>query len=105
MYESARKYTEIGAGVGLLKRPWQVLKRLGLANDLAKCAHIPQDEDEPSLHFLPSSLFHFILLTASRKNSYSTCANPIRRKAYGITRCLSPVRSSRRWGVKFASSS
>ena len=44
IYEAAREYTEIGVGVGLLKRPWKVLKQLGLAEDMAKIAPVPQDE-------------------------------------------------------------
>lgn len=48
IYESAKQFTEIGAGVGLLKRPWQVMKRLGLAEDLAKYTFVPENEDAPS---------------------------------------------------------
>ena len=36
IYEGAHAFTEIGAGVGIWKRPWDILKKLGLAEDLAK---------------------------------------------------------------------
>ena len=34
IYESARQFTEIGAGVGLFLRPWRVMKALGLERSL-----------------------------------------------------------------------
>ena len=34
IYESARRFTEIGAGVGLFLRVWKVLKSLGLEESL-----------------------------------------------------------------------
>lgn len=36
IYEGAHAFTEIGAGIGLWKRPYDILKKLGLAEDLAK---------------------------------------------------------------------
>ena len=36
IYEGAHAFTEIGAGVGVWKRPWSILKKLGLAEDLSK---------------------------------------------------------------------
>ena len=36
IYEGAHAFTEIGAGVGIWKRPWDILKKLGLTEDLAK---------------------------------------------------------------------
>ena len=49
VYESAKKFTEIGAGVGLYKRPWKVMKRLGLKESLGKLTKVPESEDKPSM--------------------------------------------------------
>ena len=49
IYESAEKFTEIGAGIGIWKRPWKVLKNLDLADELSKLTAIPTDEDAPSM--------------------------------------------------------
>ena len=48
MYESTQKFTEVGAGVALYKRPWKVLKDLGLRESLGKLTKLREDEDAPS---------------------------------------------------------
>lgn len=47
IYEAATKYSEIGAGVGMWRRPWKVMKLLGLDKALGKIAEIPAEEDKP----------------------------------------------------------
>lgn len=54
IYEGAHAFTEIGAGVGVWKRPWGILKKLGLAEDLSKVskaaiADDPRKRKTPSL--------------------------------------------------------
>ena len=34
IYESAAKLTQVGAGIGLFPRAWEILKDLGMAGDL-----------------------------------------------------------------------
>ena len=51
IFESAKAFTEVGASVGVLKRPWKILKNLGLAGDIAKIANVPEDEDTLSKRF------------------------------------------------------
>ena len=36
IYEGAAKFSELGAGIGMLRRPWLILDALGLATDLEK---------------------------------------------------------------------
>lgn len=36
IYEGAGAFAEIGAGVSVMRRPWSILKKLGLAEDLGK---------------------------------------------------------------------
>ena len=69
IYEAARKYGEIGVGVGMLKRPWQVLKWLGLAEDMAKCAAVPQDEEALSP---PSPVSSCLLLSFPRSSLFAS---------------------------------
>lgn len=52
LYESAPKFTETGAGIGMFRRPYQVMKRLGLKEDMKAVANIPDVEDEDRTHFL-----------------------------------------------------
>lgn len=34
MYEAATKFSEVGAGIGVWRRTWQILKTMGLEHDL-----------------------------------------------------------------------
>ena len=36
VYEGAQKLAEIGAGIGLFSRPWELLRKLGLEEELLK---------------------------------------------------------------------
>lgn len=47
VYEGAHAFTEIGAGVGVYKRPWNVLKELGLTERLMKVNSVPVAVDRP----------------------------------------------------------
>ena len=47
VYEGARAFTAIGAGVGVWKRPWGVMKKLGLAEDLGRICKALVITDEP----------------------------------------------------------
>lgn len=47
IYEAASEFAEIGAGVGVWPRTWKILQALGLADDLAAVADIP-DAASPS---------------------------------------------------------
>ena len=47
LYESANELTEIGAGITVLRRPWNVLRALGLSEGLSKLCDIP-DADSRS---------------------------------------------------------
>ncbi|KAI5114866.1 hypothetical protein M0805_009927, partial [Coniferiporia weirii] len=51
LYESATEFTEIGAGVGMWRRPWKVMKSLGLEEELRKLCEVPAVEDKPCLAF------------------------------------------------------
>ncbi|KAH8111745.1 FAD/NAD-binding domain-containing protein [Phellopilus nigrolimitatus] len=46
IYEAAQAFTEIGAGVGMMRRPWRVMKTLGLDGKLRKLVNVPENEDE-----------------------------------------------------------
>ena len=55
VYEAARQYAEIGAGVGIWQRPWKILEKLGLADELVNVTSIPHTDTPSTLHH--SSLF------------------------------------------------
>ena len=44
MYEAAHELTEMGAGVGMWRRPWQVMETLGLREDLRHLVLSPLDD-------------------------------------------------------------
>jgi salicylate hydroxylase len=47
VYEAGSEITTVGAGITMWKRTWQVMQRVGLADDLAKRTNVPP-LDEPS---------------------------------------------------------
>ncbi|KAH8111730.1 FAD/NAD-binding domain-containing protein [Phellopilus nigrolimitatus] len=51
IYEAAREFTEIGAGVVMFLRPWGVMKTLGLEQELAKISEVPIIENKPRVGF------------------------------------------------------
>ncbi|THH16400.1 hypothetical protein EW146_g4239 [Bondarzewia mesenterica] len=52
VYEGASHFSEIGAGIGVWRRPWLILKSLGLEDDLIHLLDTPPtDEIRPTLHY------------------------------------------------------
>ena len=43
IYEAAREFTEVGAGVGVWPRAWKVVEDLGLDQELGKVAVVAPD--------------------------------------------------------------
>lgn len=41
VYEAAKEFDEIGAGIMMWERTWRILQTLGLAEDLSKAANTP----------------------------------------------------------------
>lgn len=57
VYESARQFSEIGAGVALFLRPWRALKALGLENTLNELLpHVPQENKIGELSSLSDAI-------------------------------------------------
>ena len=47
IYECARQFTEIGAGVGMYLRPWKAMKTLGFEESLSKLlTHTPREDED-----------------------------------------------------------
>lgn len=44
VYEAAREFKEIGAGVGMWPRSWKIMQALGLAQGLSQIAIIPPQD-------------------------------------------------------------
>ncbi|KAJ3576558.1 hypothetical protein NP233_g350 [Leucocoprinus birnbaumii] len=44
IYEATSKLTELGAGVGIFPRPWEIIKKLDLEEDLLKVTEIKRQE-------------------------------------------------------------
>ncbi|KAF6760711.1 salicylate hydroxylase [Ephemerocybe angulata] len=44
IYEGAQKLAEVGAGIGLFNRPWELLRKLGLEEEILKCTEIKREE-------------------------------------------------------------
>ncbi|KXN84136.1 Salicylate hydroxylase [Leucoagaricus sp. SymC.cos] len=44
VYEAASKLTEVGAGVGIFPRPWEIIRKLDLEEDLLKATEIKRQE-------------------------------------------------------------
>ena len=46
LYEAAPSFTEVGAGIGMYKRTWKVMKALGLEEGLRGLTKIPKSDDD-----------------------------------------------------------
>ncbi|PAV19849.1 FAD NAD(P)-binding domain-containing [Pyrrhoderma noxium] len=46
IYESSSGFTEIGAGVSMYRRPWEIMKALNLEQPLREIAEIPESDEE-----------------------------------------------------------
>lgn len=53
VYESTAKLTEVGAGITFWPRGWEIMKEMGLEEDLA--AKLPADQEKPTLDKLRRS--------------------------------------------------
>lgn len=56
IYESAQALAEIGAGITLWRRPFGVLKALGLEDEFSKICQSPHRTDEPSKLYYSGSV-------------------------------------------------
>ena len=43
VYEAAQRFREIGAGVMIWTKTWQIIELMGLAEEFSKIAHAPPD--------------------------------------------------------------
>ncbi|KAL5522589.1 hypothetical protein ACEPAG_8606 [Sanghuangporus baumii] len=46
LYEATPDFAEVGAGIGMQRRAWKVMKALGLEDALRKLAHVSSSDDE-----------------------------------------------------------
>ncbi|KAL5499135.1 hypothetical protein ACEPAH_1653 [Sanghuangporus vaninii] len=46
LYEATPGFAEVGAGIGMQRRTWKVMKALGLEDALRRLAHVPSSDDE-----------------------------------------------------------
>ncbi|OCB84042.1 FAD/NAD-binding domain-containing protein [Sanghuangporus baumii] len=46
LYEATPGFAEVGAGIGIQRRTWKVMKALGLEDALRRLAHVPSSDDE-----------------------------------------------------------
>lgn len=53
LYEAVKEFTEVGAGVGMFRRPWSIMKALGIDKSLRKLDNIPEEGDPPGECSLP----------------------------------------------------
>ncbi|KAF4610492.1 hypothetical protein D9613_007229 [Agrocybe pediades] len=68
IYEAAERLAEIGAGIGLFPRPWEIIKKLGLDEELLKTTDIkPVQGPAPSFRYRrsdrPEGLEFYTLIT------------------------------------------
>ncbi|KAH9479171.1 FAD-dependent monooxygenase str9 [Psilocybe cubensis] len=71
IYEAAEKLAEIGAGIGLWGRSWEIIRKLGLDEDLACCTETkPSQDPTPSFRYRksdkPEGLEFYTLVTKGK---------------------------------------
>ncbi|KAG6810474.1 hypothetical protein H0H92_011709 [Tricholoma furcatifolium] len=71
IYEAATKLTEVGAGIGLFPRPWEVIQKLGLEEELLKFSEVKRREGPGNLMTFHRADFQQVLLRRLPK-SYRT---------------------------------
>ncbi|KAF5379482.1 hypothetical protein D9615_006637 [Tricholomella constricta] len=55
VYEGASELAEVGAGIGIFPRPWEIIQRLGLEKDLLQCSEVkPQEGPVTSFRYRKS---------------------------------------------------
>ncbi len=96
LYEAAPKFTETGAGIAMFRRPWQVMKRLNLGEEIKTVANIPDPEDGLSMYsvlkfkgfpeLMPLKIFRSRCqsLTNPRATSHLICSYRIRPQRQSI---------------------
>ena len=84
IYEGAHAFTEIGAGVGVCKRPWEVFKKLGLEEELSKISKVKTFSDEPRA-FIQCPYYNPVDANGLIKNMHFLFANPIKLRVCTIT--------------------
>ena len=52
VYESTPSFTEYGAGIGVFLRPWKILHRLSLSDDIKSIARVADSWNEPRKYIL-----------------------------------------------------
>lgn len=52
LYESAKQFSEIGAGVSMMRRPWHIMESIGLGDRLRQLCHVPNIDDHGEYHRL-----------------------------------------------------
>lgn len=67
IYEAAAKMTQVGAGITLWPRGWEILKDLGMENDLA--AYISPGQELPSQR-TPSMCSFGLLINSALNNGF-----------------------------------
>lgn len=65
VYEAAHELREVGAGIGMWPRTWKIMKKLGLADALARKSIIPA-EGIPSTTITSSLVVHLLTSLPSR---------------------------------------
>ncbi|KAL1665447.1 hypothetical protein GGF50DRAFT_114087 [Schizophyllum commune] len=68
VYEAATSFSEIGAGIGIWRRPWQILAQLGLEEDMKSITdYEPSNDPVTAFHYRksdqPAGLDFYTLLT------------------------------------------
>lgn len=84
IYEGAHAFTEIGAGVGVCRRPWEALKNLGLEEELSKISEVKTFSDEPRV-FIQCPSDNPVITERLNKNMHFLSGNPINPRACTIT--------------------
>ena len=84
IYEGAHAFTEIGAGVGVCRRPWEVFRKLGLEEELSKISKVKTFSDEPRA-FIQCPSDNPVNADGLIKNTHFLSANPIKLRVCTIT--------------------
>ena len=69
VYEAAKEFSEVGAGIGVWPRVWKILAHLGLDSDMAKMTASKPSYDEGPLKFSFIFLYFYDLSQSALSSS------------------------------------
>ncbi|KAG6844819.1 hypothetical protein H0H87_003386 [Tephrocybe sp. NHM501043] len=78
IYEAAAELAEVGAGIGIFPRPWEIIQKLGLEKELLQYTEVKRREGPGNLMLFHRADFQKVLLRRLPKSCKTHCSKRLR---------------------------